>query len=707
VIRTSFFLLAALSGVLLTCNPGQKKIDRYALVSRNNPVLEHPDTLGSLSVGNGTFAFTVDASGLQTFVKEYENGIPLGTQAEWGWHTTPGSEEYSLQDVSDPFESCDGTSALYPVQQKEGRRGEATNYLRANPHRLHLGTIGLVVTKKNGEQIKLSDLESLRQELDLWRGTIETYYEIEGVPVQVTLLAHQGSDGVAARIESQLIRHGRLKVKMSFPYGRECHVCPGYDWDSEGRHFTKLSSQAPNVAHISRMLDSEAYTVITSWDKGSMEQVSKHDIHFQPDTTATSFTISAAFGSNNTKGRQFGQAVAENDSTWRAFWATGGAIDFSECTDPRAKELERRVVLSQYLTRIQCAGNMPPQETGLTMNSWFGKFHLEMYLWHAAHFIQWDRSQFVHRSMEWFKQVAEKARTTAQGQGYEGLRWQKMTDPDGNESPSSVGAFIIWQQPHPIYLAELLYAQSPTETVLNKYKDIVFGTADFMASFVRIKDGKYHLCHPLIPAQEIFRATETDDPAYELQYWHYGLQVAQKWRQRLKMPLDSKWQDIIANLAPLPQSADLYLPNATTPGAYINDEFRRDHPSVLAALGFLPKNERLDTAVMHRTLDNIMNKWNWESTWGWDYPMIAMTATRLYEPEKAIDALLMDVQKNTYLVNGHNYQDKRLRLYLPGNGGLLAAVAFMAAGWEGSGPAPGFPKDGRWNVRWENLIAVP
>ncbi|HYG20132.1 MAG TPA: hypothetical protein VD816_14440, partial [Ohtaekwangia sp.] len=94
----------------------------------------------------------------------------------------------------------------------------------------------------------------------------------------------------------------------------------------------------------------------------------------------------------------------------------------------------------------------------------------------------------------------------------------------------------------------------------------------------------------------------------------------------------------------------------------------------------------------------------WETTWGWDYPMLAMTAARLNKPGKAVDALLMDVQKNTYLVNGHNYQDKRLRLYLPGNGGLLTAVGMMAAGWDGSeGSAPGFPKDGKWNVRWEGL----
>ena len=116
----------------------------------------------------------------------------------------------------------------------------------------------------------------------------------------------------------------------------------------------------------------------------------------------------------------------------------------------------------------------------------------------------------------------------------------------------------------------------------------------------------------------------------------------------------------------------------------------------------------LDTAIMANTFENIMNNWQWATTWGWDYPLLAMTAARLHKPEQAINALLMDVQKNTYLVNGHNYQDKRLRLYLPGNGGLLAAVAMMAAGWEGNKvDSPGFPKDGSWNVKWEGFRKMP
>ena len=56
------------------------------------------------------------------------------------------------------------------------------------------------------------------------------------------------------------------------------------------------------------------------------------------------------------------RAVADH---WRGFWETGGAIELSGSTDSRAPELERRIVLSQYLTAVNCAGELPPQETGL------------------------------------------------------------------------------------------------------------------------------------------------------------------------------------------------------------------------------------------------------------------------------------------------------------------------------------------------------
>jgi hypothetical protein len=128
---------------------------------------------------------------------------------------------------------------------------------------------------------------------------------------------------------------------------------------------------------------------------------------------------------------------------------------------------------------------------------------------------------------------------------------------------------------------------------------------------------------------------------------------------------------------------------------------------MLYALGVVPPTDLIEPETMRATLRHVMATWPWETTWGWDYPAIAMTATRLGEPETALAALLMPTAKNTYLLNGHNRQTASLPVYLPGNGGLLAAVALMAAGWDGSGPTPGFPADGSWTVRHEGLLPLP
>ncbi|MCB9316222.1 MAG: hypothetical protein H6569_08800 [Lewinellaceae bacterium] len=694
-----------------TEQPG--RIDRHALVSRHNVVLTQADSLGSLSVGNGNFAFTVDVSGLQTFPEYYENGISLGTQAQWGWHSIPNMEQYQLEEVLDTFESCNDKKIPIAVQKKGGRQEAAANWLRANPHRLHLGLIGLELLKSNGETVEITDLQNIREELDLWTGAITSRYEVEGVPVQLELYGHQEQDQVAFRIKSPLIAAGRLKVKFRFPYGKECHVCPGYDWSKPEKHQSRVEQQTDRQVLVHRTLDSTAYTVGIEWSgKGTFNENQPHQFSLAPDQATEDFECTVLF-SKNTQAvplPDFEETSRESRDKWAEFWSTGGAIDFSACTDPRATELERRVVLSQYLTKIQCAGMYPPQETGLTFNSWYGKFHLEMHWWHGVHFAMWDRISLLENSMGWYDQVMDEARKTAERQGFSGVRWQKMTDPAGHSSPSSVGEFLIWQQPHPIYFAELFYRKNPEKATLERYKEIVFQSADFMASFAQVDsmDGRYHLCHPIIPAQEIFPAMQTDDPPFELAYWHYGLSVAQEWRRRLGLEPDPEWQAVIERLAPLPEFEGLYLPAARATDAYTNDARRHDHPVVTGAYGMLPHSIALDTAIMARTLDNILKKWNWESTWGWDYPMLAMCAARLGHREAAVDALLLEVQKNTYLQNGHNYQDKRLRLYLPGNGGLLTAVAMMAAGWDGAtAENPGFPDDGSWNVRWEGLKRMP
>ena len=169
--------------------------------------------------------------------------------------------------------------------------------------------------------------------------------------------------------------------------------------------------------------------------------------------------------------------------------------------------------------------------------------------------------------------------------------------------------------------------------------------------------------------------------------------------------IDDKWEDVRLKIAKPDQADGVYLGVQGATDSYTNIELMEDHPVVLGAYGILPAWDKLDPEVMRKTMHVIAERWDWPSTWGWDYPMAAMSATRLGEPELALEFLLKDVQKNTYLKNGHNYQSERLRIYLPGNGGFLTTIAMMCAGWDGCNENnPGFPRITSYNVCYTKLL---
>ena len=80
------------------------QIDRFDVVNRNNPYVKELDALQALTVGNGGFAFTVDGTGLQTFPEMYENGVPLGTMSDWGWHSFPNTESFRAEEALKNFD---------------------------------------------------------------------------------------------------------------------------------------------------------------------------------------------------------------------------------------------------------------------------------------------------------------------------------------------------------------------------------------------------------------------------------------------------------------------------------------------------------------------------------------------------------------------------------------------------------------------------
>lgn len=758
--RREFIGGLALTSALARVDAGQsstsKPIDRYALVSRHNPVLRKLEPLSPLSVGNGEFAFTCDITGLQTFPDAYKDAMPLCTMSQWGWHTKPMPEHLKGKELRLTEYETYGRKVGY-MTTKTGQE-ELFDWLRENPHRLHLGQIGFRLTKADGSEAKPSDITDIEQKLDLWTGIIHSKFRLEGERVSVTTTAHPLLDLLDTTVESKLVENGRLAIKIAFPYGAQ--TMQAADWTRSAAHRSTLSTLGPSRAKIDRVLDNDKYLVSLRWaERATLRKTDEHEFLLNAEKGSAFLAVAIQFNPGNAAAEPPSptSAVRESSQYWKTFWQNGAVVDFSGSRDPRAKELERRVVLSQYLTAIQCSGSLPPQETGLTTNSWYGKYHLEMHWWHAAQFALWSRFPLLERSLDWYNEVLPSARERAKQQGYKGARWAKMTDPSGRDSPSPVGCLLIWQQPHPIFYSELAYLNKPTKATLQKYQAVVQETAEWMAEYAHFdaKTNRYVLGPPFIPAQENHPARETWNATYELEYWRYGLKTANWWRQKLGLPRVAEWDNIIAKLSKLPvgssdwvnspgasasnaekqppgdpiyrtqEQADrtaaqapikaapvkiepgkaVYLAHENAPQSFT--ERNHDHPSMLAALGVL-RGEMVDRETMRRTLKKVMEVWDWPSTWGWDYPMTAMTAARLGEPAIAIDALLLDTPKNHYSLNGHNYQRANLPLYLPGNGGLLYAVALMANGWKGAPKkgAPGFPQDGTWTVRSEGFNAA-
>jgi hypothetical protein len=684
------------------------KIDRHALVTRHNPHLTRIDPWAPLTVGNGQFAFTADVTGLQTFYTHYQkNGIGLETQARWSWHSNPNPNNYKLSDANRMFTSY-GKTLGYPMSMST----PAGLWLRENPHAMPLAQ--LAVVKENGVALAMEEITGIDQTLDMWTGLLTSRYLIDGKPVKVLTAVSPVRDMLSVRIESPLLAQGKLGVQITLPRG---HVLktknnPALDWSEPASHTTRVVEQGERTLTLAHSRDESRYTAALdsatgirvdasgphSFRVGAKEgEVLEFTMTFTPEQRLPA--VPAA------------EVRSASASYWKKFWESGAAVEFAGSKDPRASELERRVVLSQYLTALQCAGVFPPSESGLTLSTWYQKHHTEMLWWHTAHFALWGRDDFAAKNLNWFVGALPIARELAKSRELRGARWAKMIGPDGRESPGG-NPLIIWNQPHPIHLAELLYRNSPTPETLARYKDLVQETADCMASMLNWDEAKqrYNLGPPMWIAQEIYDQATSMNPTYELSYWVNGLNIAQQWRERLKLPRDADWDKRVAAIAKLPVKDGKYVAIESTPDTWDNKDSRHDHPSFLMALGQLP-GDGVDRATMARTLDAVLATWDWETKiWGWDYPMIAMTAARLGEPKKAVDVLLKsDGPNNGYTGSGHNRQREDLPIYLPGNGSLLAAVAMMAGGWDNAPkhPAPGFPRDGSWVVRAEGFRPLP
>jgi hypothetical protein len=328
---------------------------------------------------------------------------------------------------------------------------------------------------------------------------------------------------------------------------------------------------------------------------------------------------------------------------------------------------------------------------------------MEMVWWHMAHFALWDRWPLAEKALGCYERFTPIAGQLAAQLGYKGLKWPKAVGPEGRTMPWVGSAVLLWKEPHPIFFAELDYRLHPTHATLEKWDRIVEGTADNMADYATLdeKTGIYSLDPDMPPSEQGI----TSNTVFDLAYWSWGLAKAQEWRRRLGLPHVARWDEVRDHLAPLPVSDGVYVDSLE----WLDPTKRRawEHPDPIGPLGMLPPVDGLDPATAQRTVREVWTTWNWDRCWGWDFPWMAMAAARTGQPQLAVEALLRGSIKNHYDERGANTGGSNP--YLPGNGGLLYAVAMMAAGWDGAPArhAPGFPDDGQWSVHWEDLKPAP
>ncbi|MFC0874982.1 hypothetical protein ACE01N_00220 [Saccharicrinis sp. FJH2] len=715
--KPNFCLVLILSFIsVMACKSGEKDvvnsepIDRYDLVTRHNVVIHETDPMAVMSVGNGDFAFNADVTGFQTFEDYYyTNGIPLETRTTWAWHSFPNTQHLTLEDAMTAID-FHGREIKYASLQKT----PAGDYFRKNPHPVAMGQISLV--DQDNKALGPDAIDKINQKLDLWTGLVTSQYTVNGEPVQVETVSDPERSLVAFKLATTLLNSGKLQPAFRFPYAYDLTKKnkPALDWSKPDQHETTVISETPNEVILQRTVDTSRYIVKIHW-KGKAKWIRDAAHRFHLDCTGIdSIELVCEFLPVNTADeiQSFDETKNASASSWNDYWMNGGAVDFSGSTDPRAKELERRIILSLYLMKVNYSGSFPPQETGLANISWYGKHNSEVYWIHAAQFYQWNHTDLLEKGLQWYRKILPVAMADAKSKGFEGARWPKMSGINGRVSPGGINPFIIWNFPNPVYLSELVYRAHPDSTILNKYGDIVFESAKFLASYAWYDEAtdRYILGPPIKSVNESTIENTTMNPTFELAEFYYGLKVAQDWRERLHLKRVPQWDDILNKLARPTVQDGKYVELESDPNMYNSQ--RHYSSAMLMALGYLPKTAMIDEDTMRNTFETIYERNGLNSFVSWSMGKGALTAARLGDAEKAVNIVCNDAPQARFYKTGYVPRPKEGRknpAYLPVNASFLEAVGLMAAGWgeDDQDIAPGFPKDGSWTVRVENLNKLP
>lgn len=591
-------------------------------IIKYNLKFNHIDSKNPVTIGNGDFAITLDQTGTQSLYETYKD-IPLSTMSNKNWFYK------DKKNIKPSY--VDGKA--YMLFNLDNDPNYQIN--RQYPFKYSFMQILLY---DNDKLIDINNIKDVKQELDLYKGIVTSSFNYKEKINKTISFIYQDHDEFNFKLQSDNLN---LALKFNYP----SYTKNGYRLDI-----------LPNV-----LVKEDRITLLYD-DKNSLSFKLKSSSNYQ----IVENTL--IFDDNNVS---FSLALDEikEGKLLDEFWKCDNGIIIDN------EELVKKMVLSKYLLHVNSTGIYPPQESGLTYNCWNSKFHLEMHLIHSLWNIYNNHVGDLVKSFDYYLSIMPSSLKRASLNGYKGLRFPKMTGPDGEDSPSNIGPLLIWQAPHILFMLQEIYYLYNKEKIIKKYEPLISGTIDFMISFLTLKDSKYQMLDPLLEACESIPLDRCQNPSFELEYWRYTLERQPKIDTVLYGHQRYDYLDITSKIITPKEDDGIYL---KTYGVIDKYDLYKDHPTEGFLMSFF-KSKIVDKEKMVKTIDYILKNMDLSSYWGWDFPFLGLSLLNCGEIEKSIEVTQLNTINNQHLYNGYNTSPRDdLKAYLPGNGAFLIYYYYLS-----------------------------
>ena len=247
--------------------------------------------------------------------------------------------------------------------QPNPAKSDISTWLIQNPQRVNLARIGFDF---GGKTVNETYLTRKSQTLDLWTGRISSSFVYEGQTVEVETSSHPYMDVVGIHVKSALLATGSLGIFFDFPYPtRNKFDAPFVGVLNDTTHHQVSGRFTSYNATMSHILDGNRYFVRTQWDaEGRMVTPTSGKTRHVLTVSSQELKMTVGFGpTEEVTMSSYTNVVEASEKAWKEYWENGTFIDLTDVKSPNATELQRRIILSQYLMMVNSASSNPPQGT--------------------------------------------------------------------------------------------------------------------------------------------------------------------------------------------------------------------------------------------------------------------------------------------------------------------------------------------------------